>query len=78
MTSTVEVPAPQTLPTGVYVLGIRHHGPGSARGVIAELDRIRPDAVLIEGPADASDLIATVADPDLSPPVALLLSLIHI
>ena len=72
MTSTVEVPAPQTLPTGVYVLGIRHHGPGSARGVIAELDRIRPDAVLIEGPADASDLIATVADPDLSPPVALL------
>ncbi|NDK90743.1 hypothetical protein GYA93_14300 [Gordonia desulfuricans] len=54
------------------VLGIRHHGPGSARAVMAELDRLRPDAVLIEGPADADALIATVADPDLRPPVALL------
>ncbi len=57
---------------GTYVLGIRHHGPGSARAVAAELDRIAPDAILIEGPADASDLIASVVAEGMSPPVALL------
>ncbi|OBA66304.1 DUF5682 family protein [Gordonia sp. 852002-10350_SCH5691597] len=57
---------------GTYVLGIRHHGPGSARAVCNELDRLQPDAVLIEGPADASDLIPAVVDPGMSPPVALL------
>ena len=56
----------------VSVLGIRHHGPGSARSVVAELDRLRPSAVLIEGPADADPLLALVADPGMVPPVALL------
>ena len=59
-------------PDRVAVLGIRHHGPGSARSVVAELDRIRPDIVLIEGPADADPLLALTADPGMSPPVALL------
>ena len=35
----------------VSVLGIRHHGPGSARAVAHELERLEPDIVLIEGPA---------------------------
>lgn len=56
----------------VSVLGIRHHGPGSARSVAAELDRLKPSAVLIEGPADADPLLALAADPGLVPPVALL------
>jgi Family of unknown function (DUF5682) len=56
----------------VAVLGIRHHGPGSARSVAAELDRLRPSAVLIEGPADADPLLALAADPGMVPPVALL------
>jgi hypothetical protein len=56
----------------VTVLGIRHHGPGSARSVVAELDRVRPSAVLIEGPADADPLLALAADPGMVPPVALL------
>ncbi|MFW0793342.1 DUF5682 family protein [Gordonia sp. CPCC 205515] len=60
------------LEPGTYVLGIRHHGPGSARAVLAELDRIRPQAVLIEGPADATPLIAAVIDPGMAPPVAVL------
>jgi hypothetical protein len=54
------------------ILGIRHHGPGSARSVAAELDRLGPDAVLIEGPADASALIPLAAHPAMRPPVALL------
>ena len=59
-------------PGRVSVLGIRHHGPGSARSVVAELDRLRPAAVLIEGPADADPLLALAADPGMVPPVALL------
>ncbi|QTI69636.1 DUF5682 family protein [Gordonia polyisoprenivorans] len=70
--TTVEVLSAPAVAPGTYVLGIRHHGPGSARAVLGELDRIRPDAVLIEGPADASDLIAAIADPGMTPPVALL------
>jgi hypothetical protein len=54
------------------ILGIRHHGPGSARSVAAELERLRPDTVLIEGPADASALIPLVAREEMRPPVALL------
>jgi Family of unknown function (DUF5682) len=56
----------------VSVLGIRHHGPGSARSVAAELDRLMPSVVLIEGPADADPLLALAADPGMVPPVALL------
>ena len=56
----------------VAVLGIRHHGPGSARSVVAELDRLQPAAVLIEGPADAAAALALAADPGMVPPVALL------
>ncbi len=54
----------------VHVLGVRHHGPGSARAVRAELERLRPDAVLIEGPPEADALVGHVGG--LEPPVALL------
>ncbi|MFC5829288.1 DUF5682 family protein [Nonomuraea insulae] len=54
----------------VSVLGVRHHGPGSARAVRGELERLRPDVILIEGPPEADALVALA--PDLEPPVALL------
>ncbi|MFE7599628.1 DUF5682 family protein [Streptomyces sp. NPDC057494] len=57
---------------GPLLLGVRHHGPGSARGVRAALDAARPAAVLVEGPAEADALVALAADPDMRPPVALL------
>ncbi|AEE44894.1 DUF5682 family protein [Cellulomonas fimi] len=56
----------------VRVMGVRHHGPGSARAVAAALEELQPDVVLIEGPADADPLAVLAADPDLRPPVALL------
>jgi uncharacterized protein DUF5682 len=56
----------------IKVLGIRHHGPGSARSAVAELDRIRPGILLIEGPADADPVLSLAADPGMEPPVALL------
>ncbi|MGV9329602.1 DUF5682 family protein [Streptosporangium sandarakinum] len=56
----------------VSVLGIRHHGPGSARSLRDELERLKPDIVLIEGPPEADALAGLAADPGLRPPVALL------
>lgn len=52
--------------------GIRHHGPGSADSLVKALDELKPVAVLIEGPADASALLPMLADPAMRPPVALL------
>jgi hypothetical protein len=59
-------------PPGVALLGVRHHGPGSARAVAAALEQYRPDVVLIEGPAEADPLLALAAHKDMVPPVALL------
>ncbi|GAA1330804.1 DUF5682 family protein [Saccharothrix algeriensis] len=59
------------LPGRVTLLGIRHHGPGSARMVEATLRRTAPRLVLVEGPPEGDALLAHV--PDLTPPVALLL-----
>ncbi|MFD7741161.1 DUF5682 family protein [Streptomyces sp. MJM8645] len=56
----------------VALLGIRHHGPGSARAVAAALERWRPDAVLIEGPPEADGIVHLAAGNGLVPPVALL------
>ncbi|WP_199516782.1 DUF5682 family protein [Nucisporomicrobium flavum] len=58
--------------TGERLYGIRHHGPGSARAVVAELERQRPSILLVEGPPEADDLVRWVADEGLQPPVALL------
>jgi hypothetical protein len=54
------------------ILGVRHHGPGSAKAVRAELERLKPDVVLIEGPPEADPLVALADDPGMEPPVALL------
>ncbi|MFG1771166.1 DUF5682 family protein [Nocardia salmonicida] len=54
------------------VFGIRHHGPGSARSLRHALEEFRPDAILLEGPADADPLVGFVAADTMSPPVALL------
>ncbi|WP_338782622.1 DUF5682 family protein [Streptomyces sp. DG1A-41] len=57
---------------GPVLLGVRHHGPGSARAVRAALEETRPRIVLIEGPPEADALIPLAADEEMRPPVALL------
>ncbi|MFH9297501.1 DUF5682 family protein [Streptomyces sp. NPDC017520] len=57
---------------GPWLLGVRHHGPGSARAVLAALAAARPAAVLIEGPPEGDALLPLAADPRMRPPVALL------
>lgn len=57
----------------VTVFGIRHHGPGSARSLVAALTASTPDIILVEGPPEGDPLLAHAADRELQPPVALLI-----
>src|SRR6185437_4958408 len=57
----------------VHILGVRHHGPGSAVLLVKALNALDPACVLVEGPPEGDELIQYVADPDLKPPVAMLL-----
>jgi len=54
----------------VFVLGVRHHGPGSARAVGEALAELRPDAVLIEGAPELDAVAALAGRADMVPPVA--------
>ncbi|MFG2295084.1 DUF5682 family protein [Streptomyces sp. NPDC048603] len=61
-----------TAAAGPLLLGVRHHGPGSARAVRAALEAARPAAVLVEGPPEGDALLHLAAEPGMRPPVALL------
>jgi hypothetical protein len=56
----------------VHLLGIRHHGPGSARSVVRAFDELQPDIVLVEAPAETTAALRWIGDSQLVPPVALL------
>ncbi|MCT2592342.1 DUF5682 family protein [Streptomyces sp. N2-109] len=58
--------------TGPLLLGVRHHGPGSARAVRAALDAYAPKVLLVEGPPEADGVVALAGDEEMRPPVALL------
>ncbi|NEA73017.1 DUF5682 family protein [Streptomyces sp. SID13588] len=73
MTSGAPLAVPPAAgPSGVALLGVRHHGPGSARAVRAALAAYRPGTVLIEGPPEADPLVGLAAEDGMRPPVALL------
>ncbi len=52
--------------------GIRRHGPGCARSLLAALTELQPDIVLVEGPPDAQGVLALLPHEGMRPPVALL------
>ncbi len=61
----------------LHLLGIRHHGPGSARSVVSALDELQPSIVLVESPAETTPAFGWIPGDDaavdvLEPPVALL------
>lgn len=58
--------------SGPLLLGVRHHGPGSARAVRAALDAYGPRVLLVEGPPEADGVVALAAEEGMRPPVALL------
>ncbi len=57
----------------INVFGIRHHGPGSAQSLVQALEAMKPDHILIEGPADAQKAIEHKDFSLLQPPVAILM-----
>lgn len=56
-----------------HFFGIRHHGPGCARSLKDALEKLQPDCILLEGPPEGEVLLAFLQDPQLIPPVALLI-----
>lgn len=56
----------------IHILGIRHHGAGSARRVQQQLERLKPDLVLIEGPPEINEVLPFIGHQDLEPPVAIM------
>jgi hypothetical protein len=61
-----------TTPWKINVFGVRHLSPAGAWHLRAYLDAIKPDLVLIEGLADATELIPQVTRSGTKPPIALL------
>lgn len=59
--------------SGVHIFGIRHHGPGSAASLRRALEHLEPDAILVEGPPDAQEVLELANHEAMKPPVALLI-----
>lgn len=53
--------------------GIRHHGPGCARSLLAALESLSPDVILLEMPLEAEPLLIHAAHEEMKPPVAILI-----
>lgn len=56
----------------IHILGIRHHGVGSAKNVKEQLAKIKPDLVLVEGPPEITNVLSAVGNEGLTPPVAIM------
>lgn len=54
----------------IRVLGIRHHGVGSARNVLAMLEQFVPDLLFVEGPPEIQPLMLSAGVSELVPPIA--------
>ncbi len=54
------------------IFPVRHHSPRVSAALVAYLDRVRPQRVLVEGPRDAERLIPYLFDADTVPPIAIL------
>ena len=54
------------------VFGVRHLSPAAACHLHTILDEMKPTAVLVEGPADATDQIKHLVHKDTKPPLAIL------
>ena len=57
---------------GIWFAPIRHHSPACARGVRQMIHDVRPQAVLIEGPAEYDQLLPLLEDAATKPPIAIL------
>ncbi len=56
----------------ITILGIRHHGVGSARNVKEYLELLKPDLIIVEGPPEITDTLLRIGEDELVPPVAIM------
>lgn len=56
----------------ITILGIRHHGVGSATHVLQRLQEIQPDMIMIEGPPEITDVLKYIGHEGLVPPVSIM------
>ncbi|WP_028544439.1 DUF5682 family protein [Paenibacillus taiwanensis] len=56
----------------VHIFGVRHLSPGGAKHLLDYLQEVKPTAVLIEGPADATAEMRHLTHAATQPPVAIL------
>ncbi len=56
----------------VHILGIRHHGVGSAINVEQQLSQIKPDIILVEGPPEITEVLCVIGNKGLKPPVSIM------
>ncbi|MDR2475365.1 MAG: DUF5682 family protein [Bacteroidales bacterium] len=54
------------------IFGVRHLSPGASFHLLEYLEEKNPGCILIEGPSDACEIIRSIADKRVKPPVALL------
>lgn len=57
----------------IHILGIRHHGVGSAQMVLQRLEEINPDLILIEGAPEIESVLHYIGHIDLTPPLAVMI-----
>lgn len=56
----------------ITILGIRHHGVGSAKHVLTRIQEIKPDMIFIEGPPEITDVLSFIGNNGLLPPVSIM------
>jgi hypothetical protein len=61
-----------TTPWRINLFGVRHLSPAGAWHLCRYLDQVKPDLILIEGLADANELIPQITRKGTRPPIALL------
>lgn len=56
----------------IHLLGIRHHGVGSAQNIKKRLEELQPDIVLIEGAPELEAVLSWAKNDEMQPPIAAL------
>lgn len=56
----------------IHLLGIRHHGVGSAQNIKKRLGELQPDIVLIEGAPELEPVLSWAKNEEMQPPIAAL------
>ena len=56
----------------LHILGIRHHGVGSAINTLQRLEELQPDCIIVEGPVELMDQLNKVPLSTFTPPVSIL------